>query len=192
MRRFFTTYEAAHMLGVSLPTVVNWVKAKRLKAHKTPGGHRRIAREELAGFMARHGIPIPADLADVAEARRKALVVGEDGPVRQQVAHALDVAGLSVASAPPGFSAGVATARLAPDVLVLVAGPRDGVDTVAALRADGALSAMPVVAVADPELGVLLHDQGCTVVSPRALSDGSLAATVVHALSHAVAAVRRR
>src|SRR5512137_2401647 len=77
MRRFYTTYEAAHLLGVSLPTVVNWVKARRLKAHRTPGGHRRIAREELAGFMQRHGIPLPADLADAVESRRKALVVGE-------------------------------------------------------------------------------------------------------------------
>ena len=32
----------------------------RLKAHRTPGGHRRIAREDLAAFMLRHGIPTAA------------------------------------------------------------------------------------------------------------------------------------
>ena len=62
MRRFYTTFEAAHVLGVSLPTVVNWIKARRLKAHRTPGGHRRIAREELAAFMSRHGMPMPEEL----------------------------------------------------------------------------------------------------------------------------------
>ena len=30
-RRYFTTFEASHFLGVSLPTIVNWIKANRLK-----------------------------------------------------------------------------------------------------------------------------------------------------------------
>ncbi len=80
MRGFYTTYEAAHLLGVSLPTVVNWIKARRLRAHRTPGGHRRIAREDLAAFMLRHGMPLPAELDGAVEARRKALVLGEPGP----------------------------------------------------------------------------------------------------------------
>src|SRR6266568_4650408 len=63
MRGFYTTHEAAQVLGVSLPTVVNWIKARRLKAHRTPGGHRRIAREDLAGFMLRQGIPLPPGLS---------------------------------------------------------------------------------------------------------------------------------
>ena len=59
MRGFYTTHEAARVLGVSLPTVVNWIKARRLKAHRTPGGHRRIARAEIAEFMLRQGMPLP-------------------------------------------------------------------------------------------------------------------------------------
>ena len=41
---YYTTYQVAKFLGVSLPTVVNWVNNGLLAAHRTPGGHRRIAQ----------------------------------------------------------------------------------------------------------------------------------------------------
>ncbi len=34
MASFYTTFEAARILGVSLPTVVNWIEARRLAASK--------------------------------------------------------------------------------------------------------------------------------------------------------------
>ena len=71
------------LLGVSLPTVVNWIKGRRLKAHRTPGGHRRIAHEDLAAFMLRHGIPLPAELSGAARPARKALVIADAGPARE-------------------------------------------------------------------------------------------------------------
>ena len=148
MRRFYTTFEAAHVLGVSLPTVVNWIKARRLKAHRTPGGHRRIAREELAAFMSRHGMPMPADLADAVDARRKALVVGEAGTTIDHVVRQLQEAGIVAQPACPGFAAGLAAARFTPDVVVLVDPPGDGGDTLAALRNDVSLASVPVVAAA--------------------------------------------
>src|SRR5512144_265589 len=111
MRGFYTTHEAARLLGVSLPTVVNWIKARRLKAHRTPGGHRRIAREELAVFMVRHGMPLPEELAGAAPARPKALVIGEAGPMREGVARQLAEGRYAVEQASSGFAAGAAAAR---------------------------------------------------------------------------------
>src|SRR5512139_1235871 len=105
MHRFYTTFEAARLLGVSLPTVVNWIKARRIKAHRTPGGHRRIAREDLAGFMVRQGMPLPPELSDAAPARRKALVIAEAGPHREGIARRLAAAGYAVEQASPGFAA---------------------------------------------------------------------------------------
>src|SRR5512142_81988 len=96
MRLFYTTFEAAQVLGVSLPTVVNWIKARRLQAHRTPGGHRRISREDLATFMLRHGIPLPEELADAAPGRRKVLVVAETGPAREGMTRQLVAAGYAV------------------------------------------------------------------------------------------------
>jgi excisionase family DNA binding protein len=192
MRRFYTTYEAAHLLGVSLPTVVNWVKARRLKAHRTPGGHRRIAREELAGFMLRHGIPLPADLADAVESRRKALVVGDHGEARESAVRTLEGAGFSVEAAGPGFAAGVSAARFGPDVVVLLVTAPDGGETLAGMRADARLSAVPVVAVSSLEWAPRLRAAGCTVMLPHATGDGSLAATALQVLSVVAVGVRRR
>jgi excisionase family DNA binding protein len=192
MRRFYTTYEAAHLLGVSLPTVVNWVKARRLKAHRTPGGHRRIAREELAGFMLRHGIPLPADLADAVESRRKALVVGDAGEARESAVRSLEGAGFSVEAAGAGFAAGVSAARFGPDVVVLLVSAPDGGETLAGMRADARLATVPVVAVSSLEWAPRLRAAGCTVMLPHATGDGSLAAAALQVLSAVAVGVRRR
>ena len=49
---FYTTKQAADILGVSAPTVIKWVEEGRLRAHRTPGGHRRISVDALRAFEA--------------------------------------------------------------------------------------------------------------------------------------------
>ena len=147
MQSFYTTFEAARLLGVSLPTVVNWIKARRLKAHRTPGGHRRIAREDLAGFMVRHGMPVPGELSGAVPGRRKALVVAEPGPAREGLVRQLVAAGYAVEQTSPGFAAGAAAARFAPDVLVVRPEGPDGGDVVRGPRSDRELAEVPVIEV---------------------------------------------
>jgi excisionase family DNA binding protein len=192
MRRFYTTFEAAHALGVSLPTVVNWIKARRLKAHRTPGGHRRIAREELAAFMTRHGMPMPDELADAVETRRRALVVGEPGAPMDQVVRQLEAAGIVALPSRPGFCAGAGAARHHPDVVVLVDPPADGGDTLAGLRGDEALSSVPVVAAARAEHVHRLRAAGCALVLASPIPDGALAEATSLAVAGAAVASRRR
>jgi excisionase family DNA binding protein len=192
MRRFYTTFEAAHVLGVSLPTVVNWIKARRLKAHRTPGGHRRIAREELASFMSRHGMPMPADLADAVDARRKALVVGEAGTAIDHVVRQLQEAGIVAQPASPGFAAGLAAARFSPDVVVLVDPPADGGETLTGLRSDAGLASVPVVAAARAEHVQGLRAMGCELVLASPIPDGALTAAATQAFATAAATPRRR
>jgi len=147
MNRYFTTHQAAKLLGVSLPTVVNWIDERRLRCHRTPGGHRRIAREELAGFMVRHGMPLPAELADAAPGRQKALVLGELGPPREGLSRQIAQSGWAVETASHGFAAGAALARYQPHVVVLLPARADGGETLAALRADRESGKTPVLAV---------------------------------------------
>ncbi len=192
MRRFYTTYEAAHLLGVSLPTVVNWVTARRLKAHRTPGGHRRIAREDLGAFMLRHGMPLPPELSDAVAARRKALVVGEAGPMREGSVRQLAEAGYAVEQASHGFAAGAAAARFQPDAVVLLAQSPDGGDTLAAIRCDRDLADVPVVAVGAADWAARLKGAGCQAALSRPTGDGALAAALSQALSLVVSAVARR
>ena len=185
MARFYTTFEAARLLGVSLPTVVNWIKARRLKAHRTPGGHRRIAEEDLAAFMLRHGMPVPPELSGAAPERRKALVIGEPGPAREGAVRLLAASGYAADQAAPGFAAGAASARFQPDVVVLQADGPDGGDVLRAVRLDRELSAVPVVGVGRPDWLDGLRAAGCAVAISGPVGDGALPAAVAEALSAA-------
>jgi excisionase family DNA binding protein len=172
--RFYTTFEAARLLGVSLPTVVNWIKARRIRAHRTPGGHRRIAPEDLAAFMVLQGMPVPQELLSAAPARRKALVVGDGGPAREGLARRLAAEGYAVEQASPGFAAGAAAARFGPDVLVLEAPAPDGGETLRGLRLDRELRAVPVVALGRAEWAEELVGAGATAALHGPLADGDL------------------
>lgn len=185
MRRFYTTFDAARILGVSLPTVVNWIKARRLKAHRTPGGHRRIAAEDLAAFMLRHGMPVPGELSGAAPERRKALIIAESGPGREGAARQLAAVGYAAEQVSPGFAAGAAAARFAPDVFVIRASSEDGGETLRALRLDRELREVPVVGVGRAEWEEALRAAGCAAVAADPLAAGALAEAVQRALASA-------
>jgi excisionase family DNA binding protein len=62
-RSFYTTFEISQICGVNPTTVQNWVKGKKLRAFQTPGGHRRVSREDLIAFLKEFGMPVPDDLS---------------------------------------------------------------------------------------------------------------------------------
>ncbi|MGC4116451.1 MAG: excisionase family DNA-binding protein [Myxococcales bacterium] len=147
-RRYFTTFEASHFLGVSLPTIVNWIKANRLKAHRTPGGHRRIAREELAGFIRRHGMPMPPELEGEGEAAR-IMVLHDDASQAHQLAGVLKKAGFESLSVTDLFAAGLRIGLARPDLVVvdLATKSADAQAVVAELRSHVETQHLPVLAV---------------------------------------------
>src|ERR1700712_5180188 len=48
-----TPREAARLLGISYPTIKQWILAGKLKTVKTPGGHHRVPESVLKPFLAR-------------------------------------------------------------------------------------------------------------------------------------------
>ncbi|MGC1781793.1 MAG: helix-turn-helix transcriptional regulator [Acidobacteriaceae bacterium] len=48
-----TPREAARLLGISYPTIKQWILAGKLKTKKTLGGHHRIAESALQPFLAK-------------------------------------------------------------------------------------------------------------------------------------------
>ncbi len=48
-----TPREAARMLGISYPTIKQWILTGKLKTAPTPGGHHRIAAATLKPFLAK-------------------------------------------------------------------------------------------------------------------------------------------
>jgi molybdopterin-binding protein len=48
-----TPREAARLIGVSYPTIKQWILSGKLKTRQTPGGHHRIAEASLKPFLAK-------------------------------------------------------------------------------------------------------------------------------------------
>ena len=74
-----STREAALALGISVRTAQIWVEEGRLKAWKTPGGHRRILRTSVDEVLARRR----AELA--IPVHRFEILVVEDDPVQREM-----------------------------------------------------------------------------------------------------------
>jgi molybdopterin-binding protein len=49
--KLVTPREAAHILGVSYPTVKQWIYKKKLQTIKTAGGHHRVPESQLDRFL---------------------------------------------------------------------------------------------------------------------------------------------
>ena len=48
---YFTTNDIALMSNVTRQTVINWFKSGKLRANLTPGGHRRVRKDDLVAFF---------------------------------------------------------------------------------------------------------------------------------------------
>lgn len=62
MNRIFTSHEVASLVQVSPSSVLKWIEQGKLRAFRTPGGHRRVACEELVDFLRAHRLPVPREL----------------------------------------------------------------------------------------------------------------------------------
>ena len=47
MQRLLAPREAAHILGISYPTLKQWIYNGKIKTTKTPGGHHRVPESEI-------------------------------------------------------------------------------------------------------------------------------------------------
>ena len=47
MQRLLAPREAANILGISYPTLKQWIYRGKLKTAKTPGGHHRVPESEI-------------------------------------------------------------------------------------------------------------------------------------------------
>lgn len=67
--RLLTSHQASSLLQVDPSTIANWVKAGRLGAFRTPGGHLRIRAGELLRFARSHEMVVPEPLQRLGRAR---------------------------------------------------------------------------------------------------------------------------
>jgi molybdopterin-binding protein len=55
MANLLTPRRAAEILGISYPTVKQWIYHGKLRSVRTPGGHHRISLSELDRYLHRRG-----------------------------------------------------------------------------------------------------------------------------------------
>lgn len=123
--RSYSTREVARRLGISLQTVQRWVDSGRLKAWKTPGGHRRIdARSADLLFDENEQQLGPDPASGPAEGARPLalqVVIVDDDPLERELISTLVQAALPSATlrvAGNGFQALVMIAKFAPEIVV--------------------------------------------------------------------------
>lgn len=156
MKQSFSTSEVATYCHVTADTIRKWAEAGRIRVFKTPGGHRRIRREDLIAFLRENDIPIHSDLR---EGGVKVLVAdGQEGIVsavrrfleRSQSSFQIEAAG-------DGFETGRQMGVFRPDVvfLDLELPGLDGVALCRRLSEDPDFVGTRVIGMASPEHGDL-------------------------------------
>jgi excisionase family DNA binding protein len=111
-----STWEAGKYCHLSPYTIRHWVTSGQLKAYTTPGGHRRILREDLDDFLKSHRMPMPKDFR---EGRRRflALVPEELGGLPDLLESWSPDLEARATSSP--FEAGLALCCYSPDVFLV-------------------------------------------------------------------------
>ena len=120
--RYMSTKDVAMLWQVSPPAVAKWIRERKLKAFTTPGGHYRIAEEEVARFAELTGAPLPATLPDAQpQAPWRVLVVDDDPIVLEFISDALGAApeAYEVRTANTGYEVGATVSTWHPDLLII-------------------------------------------------------------------------
>lgn len=146
--RLLTTSEVAAYCQVTNDGVVKWIKAKKLRAYSTPGGHYRIRKSDFREFLERFGMPVDAEF--FAEERKKILVVDDQQGMVDLIARALgDATSFQVITARDGYDAGLKIGSFKPDLIVLdVMAPNlDAVDVCKRIKLDPETEGIKVVAL---------------------------------------------
>ena len=117
-KQSFSTSEVARFCHVTADTIRKWAEAGRIRVFKTPGGHRRIRRDDLMRFLRENSIPIHEDLDNSGV---RLLVVDDEKAVISVIRRFLERSStpFQIEVAMDGFEAGRLVATFRPDVIFL-------------------------------------------------------------------------
>lgn len=115
----FTTDDISKICGVTIQAVIGWEKQGKLPAYKTPGGHRRVKKEDLIAFLKKNKIPLPKEMAREWSCRiliihdNKKTVSSLIGIIKKKYPNR------AICSAADGFEAGRQIILFKPDLVIL-------------------------------------------------------------------------
>ncbi|MBI4668938.1 MAG: response regulator [Elusimicrobia bacterium] len=157
--RTFTTTEISRICDVYPATAINWIDAGKLKAYVTPGGHRRVTRQDLIEFLQKHKIPVPQELFEPE--KKAVLIVDDEADIARLIERAFakhqDV--FTTQSVSSGVEAIFQIGQKQPDLLILdiVLPGMNGLEVCAKLRSMPQTSSMKIIAITGKKL--LVEDE---------------------------------
>ena len=115
----YSTFAIAQLLQVDPGSVANWIDQGLLKAHRTPGRHRRVVESDLRAFLVQQQMPMPPQLDPPPPA--SVLVIDSNRAVVDVIRQAIqtDHPGCEVLEAGDSFRAGSLLANSKPSVLIM-------------------------------------------------------------------------
>jgi excisionase family DNA binding protein len=136
---WLTLGRAARYLGVAQSTIRKWSDSGRLRAFKTPGGHRRYRRADLDDFL--------EGSAPSSSAGPVVLIVDDDERLREYVRVNLEMSGYTVHEAGSADEGMRVLDELRPDLVLLdVMMPRvDGWEMLRLMHERHGVGSIPVV-----------------------------------------------
>ena len=169
---YISTGEAARMLGVGLNTVKRWISNGALRGVCTPGGHWRIAKEDLREFMRSSGMhpkarKMPGRVLVIDDepsvcALHKAILEHADFPTEVQCVD-------------DGYTGLIRIGTWRPDVLILdiIMPGINGLEVLRRIRADRDLDDMAIIVVTatfdQAEVAKTLQASGVVAILPKPL-----------------------
>ncbi|CAG0943918.1 Response regulator MprA [Anaerolineae bacterium] len=157
-RNSLSTGDIARHCQVTPATVVNWIKAGKLKVYSTPGGQYRMEQKAFVDFLNENKFPIPEELAPANE--RRILVIDDDEQLLELATEALAeyLPNATIETSSDGYDGLLKIGSFAPHAIVLdLMMPRvDGAEVCRRLRGNQDTKNIFIIAVsglaADNEL----------------------------------------
>lgn len=178
MKQSYSTSEVAKYCHVTADTIRKWAEAGRITVFKTPGGHRRIRREDLVRFLRENNIPIHGDLNNHGV---KVLVVDDEKAVVSLIRRFLERAHthFEIHTADDGFEAGREMGLFQPNVVFLdIRLPGvDGFEVCRRIKAAPDGDGVNVIAMTgyfDNEVANKIMDLGAVMCLPKPFSPDDL------------------
>lgn len=172
-RLFYTTFEISQICGVNPTTIQNWIKGKKLKAFKTPGGHRRVRREDLVSFMKEFGMPIPESIVSNPPL---AMIVDDESDILDMLEDMLESGEeeINVVRAQSGIAALLMIGEYKPDLLILdiMMPGMNGYEVCRKLKANAGTQNIKIIAISgdhDPAVPEKIRDSGADLFFTKPL-----------------------
>jgi len=115
LTKYYTTSEVAKICNVHRNTIIGAIRKGLLKIHRTPGGHARIAQEDLDDFCHRRSLPTTS----LISRNNRCLILDPDPKFAATLAKAMRDYEYQVEAARDSFQAGYLLGKFQPNVVLV-------------------------------------------------------------------------